>query len=79
MNAPQTQHLVNGAVALATPIAVLAQLPTIISALVGLCALFYYYLVIGKELRARKDEKTQIKQSTARVVETIHEPVGPAT
>lgn len=72
MSLPATQHTVNVAVATAPLISVLVQLPTVISACVGLAALFYYYLVITKELRSRAAERSQLKASATRVVEKIN-------
>lgn len=68
---PPTNHFVNAGVALAPLVSVLSQLPVIVSTLVGICALFYYYLVITKELRARAAEREQIRQSGKRVVAKV--------
>lgn len=48
------QHVVNATPAIATLGSMLAHLPDIISVLVGLAALIYYWLVISKLLRERR-------------------------
>lgn len=50
----------------------IGYVPVIVSTTVGLAALFYYWLVITKELRARKVEKQQLRESATRVVEKVH-------
>lgn len=78
MSSPVLNHSINGAVAAAPVASILAHFPLMVSTTVGLAALWYYYLVITKELRARAAEKAQLKMSAARVVEKIHADAPPA-
>lgn len=50
-------HTMNIFMILAPIMSVLQGLPIFISTLVGCCALYYYYLVIGRERALRKERQ----------------------
>lgn len=52
---------------------ILAHLPDVVSTLVGIAALVYYYLVISKLLAERRAVAQQLQQSSARVAVPILE------